>query len=241
MPKKKHTEKEFIRFHQKNMFTLDRLIEQKQFSLEELGDMLPGLFHINDGETLANKFISTKADDLMVISSAEIIELGERFLTNYLSQHTLHTVFPRINEHFNAGDKHAIFTDFQFFRRDMKSDEYHPLLTSCKISPNGKDFITLSIPFSNYSTASKILEKAIEYSQIADAEFEKFQSLTKREKQILKLIAEGWTNKQIGNLLFISEHTVRTHRNRIFKKLDIKNIRDAIRYGEIFDLINKGE
>jgi DNA-binding NarL/FixJ family response regulator len=54
--------------------------------------------------------------------------------------------------------------------------------------------------------------------------------LTKREKEIVKLIAEGLTNAEIGQRLFISIDTVDTHRKNLYTKLDIKNTALLIRY-----------
>jgi DNA-binding CsgD family transcriptional regulator len=48
--------------------------------------------------------------------------------------------------------------------------------------------------------------------------------LSEREIEILKLIALGYTNKEIGDKLFISIHTVITHRKNITSKLGIKTI-----------------
>ncbi len=47
--------------------------------------------------------------------------------------------------------------------------------------------------------------------------------LTKREIEILKLVAQGLTNHEIGNRLFISHRTVDTHRRNIMVKLDLHN------------------
>lgn len=61
--------------------------------------------------------------------------------------------------------------------------------------------------------------------------------LTKREKEILKLIAEGLSSQKIADKLFISLRTVETHRLNINQKLDVKNtaglVKDAIKRGLI--------
>jgi len=54
--------------------------------------------------------------------------------------------------------------------------------------------------------------------------------LTAREKQVLKLIAEGNTCKNISNLLYISIRTAQHHRASILKKLNIKKIPDLVKY-----------
>jgi DNA-binding NarL/FixJ family response regulator len=54
--------------------------------------------------------------------------------------------------------------------------------------------------------------------------------LTVREEEVLKLIAEGNSSKEIGGLLSISTRTVEHHRANIMKKLKINNLADLIKY-----------
>ena len=54
--------------------------------------------------------------------------------------------------------------------------------------------------------------------------------LTLREREILKLLAEGHTNKEIAGMLFISPKTVETHRHHINEKLNLGNLADLVRY-----------
>jgi DNA-binding NarL/FixJ family response regulator len=59
--------------------------------------------------------------------------------------------------------------------------------------------------------------------------------LTPREREVLKLVAEGKSNKEIADLLFISARTVENHRANIMTKLKLKKTADLIRYA-----INQG-
>jgi two-component system response regulator DegU len=52
---------------------------------------------------------------------------------------------------------------------------------------------------------------------------ESIKTLTKREMEILRLVAEGLTNEEIGKKIFISEKTVKTHLTNIFDKLKVNN------------------
>ena len=61
------------------------------------------------------------------------------------------------------------------------------------------------------------------------------ETLTVREREILKLIAEGNSNKEIASLLFISIRTVERHRANIMNKLKMNKTADLIKYA-----INKG-
>lgn len=57
----------------------------------------------------------------------------------------------------------------------------------------------------------------------------KLAELTDRELEILKCIAEGHSNKEIGEQLFISHRTVDTHRTNLMQKLDVHNIAGLVR------------
>lgn len=54
--------------------------------------------------------------------------------------------------------------------------------------------------------------------------------LTARQREILQLVAEGQTSKQIAMLLHISEKTVESHRSRLMRQLDIHDIAGLVRY-----------
>ena len=56
------------------------------------------------------------------------------------------------------------------------------------------------------------------------------ERLTEREMEILKLIADGKSNKEIANLLFISIRTVQNHRANMMGKLDIKKTADLVKF-----------
>ncbi|MBI2882634.1 MAG: response regulator transcription factor [Candidatus Methylomirabilis oxyfera] len=56
------------------------------------------------------------------------------------------------------------------------------------------------------------------------------ERLTIREKEVLKLIVEGKTSKEIGNLLFISFRTVNRHRSSIMRKLHVNKNTDLVKY-----------
>ena len=56
------------------------------------------------------------------------------------------------------------------------------------------------------------------------------ETLTNREIEVLKLVAEGLTSKEIAELLSISIRTVEHHRANLLKKLNLKNTADLIKH-----------
>jgi len=57
-----------------------------------------------------------------------------------------------------------------------------------------------------------------------------YDLLTPREREILQLVAEGKSNKDIANLLNLSVHTIETHRSNIMEKLNLRGIPELILY-----------
>jgi DNA-binding CsgD family transcriptional regulator len=61
--------------------------------------------------------------------------------------------------------------------------------------------------------------------------------ITKRELEILQLIAQGMSNREIAEKLFVSENTVKTHSSRLFDKLSAKRRTQAVQIGKEMGLI----
>jgi two-component system response regulator NreC len=61
-------------------------------------------------------------------------------------------------------------------------------------------------------------------------ERDSYSALTEREREILKLVAEGYTNNQIAEQLFISPKTVDTHRTHIMDKLNLHSRAELVKY-----------
>lgn len=74
------------------------------------------------------------------------------------------------------------------------------------------------------------IQRNITNQVLMDDEDNKLSRLTEREIEIIKLIKNGSTNKEIAEKLFLSPRTVETHRARILKKLDLKNSLSLVKY-----------
>lgn len=73
---------------------------------------------------------------------------------------------------------------------------------------------------------------------VRDADKEKLEALTKREREILTQVASGMFNKEIANNLAISERTVKNHVSSIFKKIDVSDRTQAAVFAIRNKLIN---
>ena len=68
------------------------------------------------------------------------------------------------------------------------------------------------------------------YSLLKDKLGDVLCSLTEREREILKLVAEGYTNNQIAERLVISPKTVDTHRTHVMDKLNLHSRAELVKY-----------
>ena len=62
-------------------------------------------------------------------------------------------------------------------------------------------------------------------------------NITRRELEILELVAQGMSNREIAGKLFVSENTVKTHCSRAFDKLGAKRRTQAVQLGKEFGLL----
>lgn len=124
-------------------------------------------------------------------------------------------------------DEDSIFSSIQagalgYLPKDAMRDE---LVAAIEQVYNNQEYLSQSIP-------NTILMKFINKSKTG-AELvgdKKISVLTKRELEILRLVAEGLHYKEIGEKLFISARTVETHKNNIMQKLGLNSTIELVKY-----------
>ncbi|RJR33130.1 MAG: DNA-binding response regulator [Deltaproteobacteria bacterium] len=97
----------------------------------------------------------------------------------------------------------------------LKEDAGGELIRAVETIRNGGKFIS---PLLAGAMTSLVLEE------------EETTPLTLREREVLKLLAEGKKNEEIAQALYISPNTVRRHRYNIMEKLNLKNMADLVKY-----------
>jgi DNA-binding NarL/FixJ family response regulator len=82
--------------------------------------------------------------------------------------------------------------------------------------------VLMGKPYLSPGVSEKVIEGYLDGKKTVK-EKSAWQTLTEREREILKLIAEGYKNKEIADYLCISSKTVEKHRSNLMKKLDLHN------------------
>ena len=111
------------------------------------------------------------------------------------------------------------------FKSYIKKDcDYHEILNAVKETHDGGRFF-----------CGKVLEQIkkehiqIEDLAIIDTDCQGVV-ISERELEIIKYIAEGYTNAEIADLIYLSQHTVNTHRKNIMQKLGVNNTAAIVMY-----------
>ena len=130
-------------------------------------------------------------------------EIKDRFKNTKILVLTFHTSEEYILEAFGSGaDGYC-----------LKNDTHTELLTAINNLLAGKSYISPSV-------SEKVLEGYLEGRQKLKKETS-WESLTKREKEVLKLVGEGYSSVKIGKILNISPKTADKHRSNIMNKLNL--------------------
>jgi len=129
----------------------------------------------------------------------------------------------------------SMHTDKRFVLGMLKAGASGYLLKDCAFDElaNAIDTVLKGQTYLSPQITSVVVENL--KLNLSTAENSILSSLSEREREVLQLLAEGKTTKQIAGDLFISVKTVETHRNNIMKKLNVFNLPDltklAIREG----------
>jgi len=104
----------------------------------------------------------------------------------------------------------------------LKESAEEELLSAIKSVANGKPFFSKAINEVLLEDYMRVLKQ----QGLSDT----FDLLTVREKEVLQLLAEGRTNKEVATLLDVSPYTVESHRTNLMQKLNVHNTAEIVLY-----------
>ncbi len=193
-------------------------------ALLKSSDIISKIYELNDGQSAVNFVDKTDVDIILMdikmpklngIKATKII-LDKKPDIKIIAL-TMHDDTNYISEMVKAGAKGYL----------LKNTEFDELIFAIKKVYAGEMFFSMQV--TSIMTSSVTDKK--EDSLIA------LNQLTKRERQILKLIAEEYTNKEIAEKLFLSSRTVDTHRRNLLIKVGAKNTAGLVKFALKYNLI----
>ena len=135
---------------------------------------------------------------------------------------SMHSKIDYIVEAFQAGATGYIV-------KESASDR---LILGLETVLNGEYFLDSSI---SHAVVEKLLKAPLKASRVEDADY---GSLTPREQEIMRLLAECFSVREIAEKLYISPKTVENHRSNLMRKLELHNAIELVRYAARLGLID---
>ena len=119
------------------------------------------------------------------------------------------------------------FAEYRFYVRDLSLELYLGLVAVL--------FIVLGVWVGRRLTRVKVITAESEFT-VDDAALKRL-GITKREYEVLGLIAQGLSNKEIADKLFVSNSTIKTHISNLFLKLDASRRTQALQRAKELQII----
>jgi DNA-binding CsgD family transcriptional regulator len=215
----------------------DDRIDEVQRALDELCDPLPGLLHINDVPTDTVVFVASKGKQLYGWEP----DIGRRLGTGIYElfhpddwvvadMYDDHGNFKTVDGYSNFYRvKHAITGEWCWVHGQYMHLTY---------TDDGG--VRYFIGYANDLTYEIDLGNVPEFARhlLSLKNEQELARLTSRERDVLTLIAEGHTDRQVADQLSISPHTAATHRKNLQKKLEVRNTAGLVRSAVMFGLVS---
>ncbi len=173
---------------------------------------------VGDGEELL-EFLQVKVPDLL------ILDISMPKLTGIEAVSKVKKLYPKIKILMLTMHKnkqyfyHAMSAGADGYL--MKEDSDEELLLAIKRIQNGKSYLS---PYLSQDFADDVI------SAYRNNRSSPFETLTKREREVLNLVVEGHTSKVMAEMLHLSPRTIDHHRANLLRKFDMKNSVDLVNF-----------
>lgn len=105
----------------------------------------------------------------------------------------------------------------------VKNSSGEDIITAIKSVMKGDIYLSPSI-------SKKVVQNYLGKKQEKSLQESLYSKLSQREREVFQLIVEGYSTKEISNLLFISVSTIKTHRVKIMEKIQVNNLSQLIKF-----------
>jgi len=229
------TELELVNLQQTGVLLLEKQIEAQHLSIEEIPENIPGYLHFNRLDNFGLINASPDVETFFELTTNEIISEGNAFVKNHFHQSTLEINMAQLIAFFKNSQPAAVIGQFQKIRKNCSS-EYCTFIGFTKICPSFNCFLTVQNPVEIFGPLAVKLNRLVDDNEFVRENYLKFQTLTKREIEILRMVAYGKSRNEIANSLHISKLTFDNHRKSIRQKLEIKSAARLYQFIQAFDL-----
>ena len=210
--------------------------------IASVADKLPGVVIIHDLRNGKVAWMSERGINQLGMSLEEIMSLTmEEYHARFFNEEDAKDYAPKVFGLIENNKPEEIITFFQQVRLSENTDwTWH--MSSMKILAHddaGKPLlgITMAFPIDAMHRMTTKASRLLEENNFLRRNIAVYSKLGAREREILKLLALGKSAAETAEELFISVHTVETHRKNIRQKLATSSYFQLCEYARAFDLV----
>lgn len=214
-------------------------LEAKIAAFAPFAEIMPAVVIVQQIDPFTSVYMTSCGLRQLGITLKELREMGPDYLQRFFNLEDSEDYLEKLKNLLKKNDLEETYTFFQ----EVKIEGtwvWH--IGSTRIffqDEQGKPthIVTTAIPVNELKHISKKAERLLAERDFFHDNLPKFLSLRKREREILRLVAQGESTPAIACRLCISEHTVKTHRKVIKQKLSISSSYEFTLYAHAFDLL----
>lgn len=228
------TEQELLNSNQFIIYKMGSLYKSDPNSFKSAMDFIP--FFVFTNCRVTKNYLESNLLVKSVIDPDDYLKLKKNtkeYISKRSDPNVFKYAFDKVLKFERVNDYHSICTTYQYLNA-IKNDEW---FVSNKIIVDENECLNTSYRLPDLGIFGQKITKMLEIIVHDTNSWLKFKQLTKKEKEIIKLIAEGYSNNDISDVLTLSSHTIRTHRERIRIKIDAHNQSQIAKFAQAFDLI----
>lgn len=224
----------------KNTFD-DKAFQEKLEKFAPEAELMPSVVIVQQIEPFKSLFMTSRGLKELGITSKELTEIGSDYIHRFFNIEDSEDYLEKLKKLLYLNNPDESFTFFQQVKfKDRNDWVWH--IGSTRIffkdhSGNPTHLVTIAIPIEGLKHIPNKAERILLEKNFFHTNYDKFNSLGNREKEILKCVALGQSSHEIAAALFISVETVHTHRKSIKRKLGIFSSYDFSMYAHAYDLI----
>jgi len=220
---------------------MEQRIKSKILEAEATFDLLPGIVIIHHLQSQHVIYMSKLAREGLNVTVDQLREMGTDYHRVFFNPDEVGDYVPKILGLLQRNNNEEFISFFQQVRVSetapwkwwlssirifMQDDQGMPLLT-----------LTVSIPVDPEHNFTSKVERLLQENNYLRQHKQRYADLTKREKEIIVLMARDKSSVEMAGELFLSEETIKTHRRNIKKKIAANNQYDVVQFAQAFNLV----
>jgi|SRR3989304_6686446 len=203
----------------------------KDNSLAKITDLFPGWVHLNNTIDFGLTYMSERMKNETQVNIETAKQRGSEYIKGLVHPDTTERVIPYLIDLVKSNDRKKVLSYYQLM--NIRGKDYEWFLSTTKILNENK-LITMTVPLSLVQDFKIEIENILNENIYLRSNLKKYNQITKREKEIIKLIIIGKSSFEIAKILCVSELTIKTHRQNIYRKLGFSNIFNLVRFANNF-------